>query len=358
MISKGISAVGNIFMLKGNVSSYDQLPTFGNSSGDIYLVGPMEDGSFDEYYWRNPGVWELMGSTSKNISGYISEKTLYRGEDGTGTPENPTEGTILAIVNSQNRDSFLTKDNTEEYIPTNDYNPATKKYVDDKDKNNVKYTADDNVELKNHIVVPFGSGIYGNSPDNGWVNLAAIKGYNLDTEEEIIQSELGSAAIHMTLNSKDRPTIDTAEGQEDLAYLSDIEDKVFYIQIPIRTLQDKIYTQEEILKWFGVQDIVELKTKIAGNYLPILKFGISLSYNPHYYKMLVEYLAFESANQIKLVFSGLDTSNDNPSKYEIVINLDGTIIENNSNIKLTQFKIINEETLKMELEKFNQLEII
>lgn len=358
MISKGISAVGNIFMLKGNVSSYDQLPTFGNSSGDIYLVGPMEDGSFDEYYWRNPGVWELMGSTSKNISGYISEKTLYRGEDGTGTPENPAEGTILAIVNSQNRDSFLTKDNTEEYIPTNDYNPATKKYVDDKDKNNVKYTADDNVELKNHIVVPFGSGIYGNSPDNGWVNLAAIKGYNLDTEEEIIQSELGSAAIHMTLNSKDRPTIDTAEGQEDLAYLSDIEDKVFYIQIPIRTLQDKIYTQEEILKWFGVQDIVELKTKIAGNYLPILKFGISLSYNPHYYKMLVEYLAFESANQIKLVFSGLDTSNDNPSKYEIVINLDGTIIENNSNIKLTQFKIINEETLKMELEKFNQLEII
>ena len=358
MISKGISAVGNIFMLKGNVSSYDQLPTFGNSSGDIYLVGPMKDGSFDEYYWRDPGVWELMGSTSKNISGYISEKTLYRGEDGTGTPENPAEGTILAIVNSQNRDSFLTKDNTEEYIPTNDYNPATKKYVDNKDKNNVKYTADDNVELKNHIVVPFGSGIYGNSPDNGWVNLAAIKGYNLDTEEEIIQSELGSAAIHMTLNSKDRPTIDTPEGQEDLAYLSDIEDKVFYIQIPIRTLQDKIYTQEEILKWFGVQDIVELKTKIAGNYLPILKFGISLSYNPHYYKMLVEYLAFESANQIKLVFSGLDTSNDNPSKYEIVINLDGTIIENNSNIKLTQFKIVNEETLKMELEKFNQLEII
>lgn len=29
-------------------------------------------------------------------------------------------------------DEVLTKDNTQEYTPTNDYNPATKKYVDDK----------------------------------------------------------------------------------------------------------------------------------------------------------------------------------------------------------------------------------
>ena len=236
-------------------------------------------------------------------------------------------------------------------------NYATAQYVDEKDKNNVKYN-NNNVEFKNHAVVPFGSGLYGTSPDLGWTLLAAVKGYNLETEEKFIQSEFGSASLHTNINSKDRPTIETADGKEEIAYLSDIEEEVFYIQIPIRTLQDKVYTQEEILKWFGVQDIPELKTKITRNYLPILKYGITLSYNPHFYKMIVEYLAFESANQIKLVFSGLNTSNDDASKYEIIINLDGTIIEGNSNIKLSQLQLIDEETLRTEIENATQLEII
>ena len=130
LISQSISTIGNIFTLKGNVPSYADLPTTANQ-GDIYLVGPMEDGSFDEYYWRDPGVWELMGSTAANMGGYITINSLYAGENGAGTPENPAEGTILAIVNSQNRLNFLAKDNIEEYTPTEDYNPATKKYVDD-----------------------------------------------------------------------------------------------------------------------------------------------------------------------------------------------------------------------------------
>ena len=74
--------------------------------------------------------------------------------------------------------------------------------------------------------------------------------------------------------------------------------------------------------------------------------------------MIVEYLAFESANQIKLVFSGLNTSNDDASRYEIIINLDGTIIEGNSNVKLSQLQLIDEETLRTEIENATQLEII
>lgn len=363
LIADSISSIGNVFTLQGTLLSENDLPMFGNKSGDLYLVGPMSDGSFDEYYWRDPGVWEFMGSTVSNVSGYISKNTLYAGDNNTGTIENPAEGTILAIVNSQNRINFLSKDNIDEYIPINDYNPATKKYVDDLDKNNVKYTNDDNVEFKNHIVIPFGSNIFGNSPDNGWSNLASVKGYNLNSENEIIQSELGSTTLHTTINSKDRPSIDTENRQEELAYLSDLEElnidkEILFIQIPIKTLQDKIYSQEEIFNWFNVKDIIELKEKISGNYLPILKYGISLSTMPHYYKMLVEYLAFESKNQIKLVFSGLNISNDDVSKYEIIINLDGTIIENNSNIKLNQLQIIDEEKLRTELENMNQLEII
>ena len=66
-----------------------------------------------------------------------------------------------------------------------------------------------------------------------------------------------------------------------------------------------------------------------------MKYGIQLSGNPYYYKMPIQYIAFESANQIKMVVIGLDTTNDMPTKYEIILNLDGTIAKGNSNIKIT-----------------------
>lgn len=53
-----------------------------------------------------------------------------------------------------------------------------------------------------------------------------------------------------------------------------------------------------------------------------------------YYKIPIQYSSFESANQIKLIAIGLDTSNDVVSKYTITCNLDGTVIEGNSNVKL------------------------
>lgn len=120
----------------------------------------------------------------------------------------------------------------------------------------------------------------------------------------------------------------------ELADMDDLRLMPNVIQFPLRTLQDKVYTQEEILEWFGVTEISELKQKIVREGIQYLQYGISLSGNPMYYKMPVEYVAFESANQIKLVFTGLDTHNDTPAKYEILINLDGTIIEGNSNVKL------------------------
>lgn len=106
------------------------------------------------------------------------------------------------------------------------------------------------------------------------------------------------------------------------------------VNIPIRTLQDRVYTQDEILKWFGVTTVVGLKSIISTGGIQYLRYGILLSGNPHYYKMPIEYCAFESANQIKLVFNGLNTRDDTPCKYEITLNLDGTIIEGNSNIAM------------------------
>lgn len=106
-----------------------------------------------------------------------------------------------------------------------------------------------------------------------------------------------------------------------------------FINIPIRTLQDKVYTKEEILRWFGVTEESELKSIIVKNIPIFLKYGISLSYNPHYYKMPVQYIAFETAVQIKLVIVGLNTKDDVVSKYEIILNLDEALIaETNSNV--------------------------
>lgn len=121
----------------------------------------------------------------------------------------------------------------------------------------------------------------------------------------------------------------------ELASIDDLKLMPNVIRFPLRTLQDKVYTQEEILEWFGVTEVSELKQKIVSGGLHYLQYGISLSGNPHYYKMPVEYIAYESNNQIKLVFNGLNTRDDVPSKYEIIINTDGTIIEGNSNVKLT-----------------------
>jgi hypothetical protein len=56
---------------------------------------------------------------------------MYKGPQGTGTIENPAEDTIIYIVNNANRSTFLAKDNCVAYTPTQNYHPATKKYVDD-----------------------------------------------------------------------------------------------------------------------------------------------------------------------------------------------------------------------------------
>ena len=100
-----------------------------------------------------------------------------------------------------------------------------------------------------------------------------------------------------------------------------------------RTLSDKVYTQDEIFAWFFVEDIYGLKDTITKH--PIyLRYGISLSYNPMYYYIPCQYVAFTDANTLEMITDGLDTRNDKFSRYHITIKLDGTVINKNSNIKV------------------------
>ena len=177
------------------------------------------------------------------------------------------------------------------------------------------------IVLKNHDT------ILGTTTEGANQNLIMMSKWN--------KVDVGTASNELNLNgSEERPTYND---NEEIALMKDIEEIKLPIEFnfPIRTLQDKVYTQEEIFAWFGVADAAELKGLIVREGQFYLKYGIQLSGNPYYYKMPIQYIAFESANQIKMVVIGLDTTNDMPTKYEIILNLDGTIAEGNSNIKVT-----------------------
>ena len=108
------------------------------------------------------------------------------------------------------------------------------------------------------------------------------------------------------------------------------------IQIPIRTLQDKVYDQATIFGWFGVEDIAGLRGLFSSQHLLWLRYGIaSMGVGHMMYRFVVEYAEVNSdGNTIKLVFSGLNTQNDKLAKYEFTAKLDGTIVEGQSNVQL------------------------
>ena len=80
----------------------DELPEEGETS-KIYLV-PNGNGTFDEYLWTG-SEWDNVGMLEFDIANYYTK--------------------------SQTDTNFLKKDNTTAYTPSENYHPATKKYVDD-----------------------------------------------------------------------------------------------------------------------------------------------------------------------------------------------------------------------------------
>ena len=144
-------------------------------------------------------------------------------------------------------------------------------------------------------------------------------------------TEVGTVKNHLTMNSTDRPTVDMSGKSESIAFESDLTRAISF---PLRTLQNKVYTQNEILAWFGFEDIPSLKQFIVRGPMTYLKYGITLSYKPMYYRFPINYMAFTSDTQIVLVALGLNTTNDKACKYTITMNLDGAVIDDKCNIKI------------------------
>lgn len=153
-------------------------------------------------------------------------------------------------------------------------------------------------------------------------------------------TELGNSGNKLTLNASERPQIDLAGGSsEKIAYQSDIRNIPIPVEFPIRTSgggdgpEDRVYEQSEIFEWFGVTDQESLNQLIANGGQMYLHYGISLQTRPYHYRIPIQYCAMESATQLKMVAVGLDTNDDSVCKYTIIANLNGTIIEGNSNVK-------------------------
>lgn len=123
------------------------------------------------------------------------------------------------------------------------------------------------------------------------------------------------------------------------------------VDLPIRTPLNKVFEESEILEWFHVESVSELKTVVNTRNL-YMKYGILLTGQPMYYNMPIQYAAFESNTQIKLVWVGLNTSNDAATRYTFIVNLNGTIIENGCNASL----VLEELALKSDLPSFTVIE--
>lgn len=203
-------------------------------------------------------------------------------------------------------------------------------------------------------------------------------------------TEVGTTKNKLTLNGSERPQVDIqGQDSEKVAFLTDIPDVSgkldtetyntdkatfalkteleqyalkselpYCVRINIRNpkLTKTVYERSEILSWFDCETDSELKKKILSEVPMFLLYGISLSGNQMYYRMPIEYIAYETANQLKLVFTGLDTTNDTFAKYVIVMNLDGTVIdEGNISLELVPMentsKVSELETKITELEQ-------
>lgn len=307
------------------VKVVDQLPTEDIDTHTIYFVPKIGESTevdgYDEYLYIG-GKWEYLGNTIIDLSDYATVKQLNK----VASDVDYIGNTVIPEMNTNTAKALDTKvdwDSTKTVIslPKNGSISA----------------------LRNEATLEGG-------------NLLAQRTYD---DGATYVTEVGTVKNKLTLNGSERPQVDLAGGtSEKIAYESevievkeDLDDIIpIFVQIPIRTLKDEVYDKATILGWFGVEDDATLKGYISRQHPMFLKYGISLSYNPHYYKFPVEYIAYETANQIKMVFSGLNTKDDVVSKYQIILNLDGKLIENTqSNVGLT---IIS---LEEGVESYNEL---
>ena len=68
-----ISGLGALLTLKGTKTTIANLPSIGNKTGDVWLVGPTANSEMEEWVW-NGSTWEKLGTTTTvDLSGYYTK---------------------------------------------------------------------------------------------------------------------------------------------------------------------------------------------------------------------------------------------------------------------------------------------
>lgn len=334
------------------VASFQLLDHNGNPSGDtinLFKDQHLESVDYNEETKKLEFVFILQDGSEKPVE--VPMEDLFQNYvQGTGIlMEKQEDGSVKISLDPEVLTPYLKKSEAnEKYQPKGDYAPAAspedpyvKKSELPKAPDLTPYLKVEEVDGKKVVKLPTDVQVMG-SLDNALYALLSLRKYAQEEGADIIQVEVGTTSHHLNLNTSDNLTYDTPEGKKTVATTDEIPAvDAGAVRIPVRTIADKVYTKSEIMKWFGIDDetsedsVVELKKLFAYGPQLYIDWGISLSGRPMRYKMPIQYSAFESNNQIKLVVVGLDTSDDSVSKYTILINLDGTIIEGNSNVQVT-----------------------
>lgn len=266
-----------------------------------------------------PEETQIMGTIAGALYALLSLRIYNKGQEDEITQAEVGTISHHTNINSKDRVSVDLPEG-KKYLPFLD-EVIQKEVVDGKEV----YTLPENAQIMGKL-------------EEALYALLSLRKY----EDGTTQVEVGTTGQHMNLNTSDNLTYDTPEGKKTVATTDEIPAvDAGAVRIPVRTIADKVYTKAEIMNWFGINDetsedsVVELKRLFAYGPQLYIDWGISLSGRPMRYKMPIQYSAFESDNQVKLVVVGLNTSDDSVSKYTILINLDGTIIEGNSNVQVT-----------------------
>lgn len=181
--------------------------------------------------------------------------------------ENRTMEMVMMMLEDSNN-NFLAKTNTTEFVPTGDYNPATKKYVDD----NVKtYTAGENITISEDNVIS--ANVSGGTDTNAvYTYYAPYSDGDWFTEENIANilqavKDKGYSNFELcTLNGShyalrkggNLQTL-TAEGElYELEYLpNELKTYVYYQFVAHLNENDKIIVDGLYVQTYTAQEMVE-----------------------------------------------------------------------------------------------------
>lgn len=105
------------------------------------------------------------------------------------------------------------------------------------EKDKIPYAYDEKTQSNINVILPEGGSYLGNYGDE---NATVAKAAVYDGTKQL---ELGSSKVHTNINTDSDVTIETSTGKKTIATTDELVNEV---NIPIRSLQDKVYTQEEI----------------------------------------------------------------------------------------------------------------